>query len=107
MSRRNDRFANEDTPARRREARAKQTRQDVQDEIRKLSREEFEKQQARDWAQVRAYLEGKAKGSEESTTRRNPYDISHLIKGSKVAPDSRLGQNRKGRGNIQGRPPWA
>ncbi len=105
MSRRNDRFINDDSPARRREARAQQTRIDVQDEIRRLQREEYERAKAQDGERVREYLESKAQGGDEVST--NPLDYSKFLAPGGVVPDSRLGINRKKHPGIQGRPPWA
>lgn len=106
MSRRNERFMNDDSPAMRREERAIRTKGAIQEELKRLAREEYERAQDRDWERVRESLEGKATGSEASTRRRNPYDISHLIASSQVAPDSRLGQTRE-KTPGRGRPPWA
>ncbi len=86
-----------DTPASRREDHAKRTKVEVQETLRELSKEEYERAKERDWEEVKRHLEG----------REPPNDYRHLLAGSKVAPDERLGVNRKKTPGIQGRPPWA
>ncbi len=103
MSRRNDRFINDDSPARRREERARQTKLDVQDEIRRLSRLEYEERQQRDWEAVSGYLESKVEGSRKE--KRDPDDYSAYLAPGGVAPDSRLEQSRKKNPGV-GRQPW-
>lgn len=94
----------DETPAMRREARARRTQVEVQEELKRLAREEFLRAQQRDSEKVRSFLEEKAGGEEEE---RDPRDYSPFLAAAKVAPDSRLGQNRRKRPGIQGRPSWA
>ncbi len=96
MTRRRDRFADEESPARRREERAKRTKGEIQETLRELSKEEYKRAKERDWEEVKRVLEG----------REHPNDYRRLLAGSKVAPDERLGVNRKKTPGI-GRPPWA
>ncbi len=103
--RRRDRFENQVSPARAREERARRTKVEIQEEIKRLSREEYERAQDRDWERVKSHLEAKAQGGDEVST--NPLDYSKFLASSSVAPDSRLGMNRKKAPGIQGRPPWA
>ncbi len=94
----------DETPAMRRERRARETKQEIQEELRRLAREEFLRKQESDWEAVKKQLEEKAGGEEEE---RDPRDYSPFLASSKVAPDSRLGMNRLKRPGIQGRPSWA
>ncbi|MDP9477265.1 MAG: hypothetical protein M3R38_16560 [Actinomycetota bacterium] len=74
-----DRMAGETTPARAREARARRTRVQIQDEIKRLSQEEYAERQARDLERAKEMVIGP----------RN--DLAVHLAPSQVAPDSLLG----------------
>ncbi len=58
MTRRRDRFADNESPARRRGARAKQTKQDIAEELKRLSQEGYAECQTRDLERAKERMIG-------------------------------------------------
>ncbi len=77
--RRRDWMAGESTPARAREARARRTRIEIQDEVKRLSQEVYPERQARDLKCAKEMVVGPRDG------------LAAYLAPSQVAPDSLLG----------------
>ncbi len=94
MPRKRDRFADEQSSARRRKARARRTRSETQDELERLYEEEYEECKRADLKRARAIVEGLSD------------DLAALLTPSAVVPDSHLGASRR-RKPGRGKPSWA